>query len=92
MKKRREEKANATIPVEAENKTKVLTVDVNGQPYRVTVAYGAVDPATLTAASGAVPAQTAPAPVGEGKDVLSPLEGKILLGKECSGNPRRKVG
>ena len=53
VKKRREEKANATTPVEAENKTKVLTVDVNGQPYRVTVAYGAVDPATLTAASGA---------------------------------------
>eukprot|EP00975_Prorocentrum_lima_P018899 3981696-Prorocentrum_lima.AAC.1 len=41
VKKRREEKANATTPVEAENKTKVLTVDVNGQPYRVTVAYGA---------------------------------------------------
>lgn len=67
VKKRREEKANATTPVEAENKTKVLTVDVNGQPYRVTVAYGAVDPATLTAASGAVPAQAAPAPVGKGK-------------------------
>ena len=91
VKKRREEKANATIPVEAENKTKVLTVDVNGQPYRVTVAYGAVDPAMLTAASGAVPAQTAPAPVGEGKDVLSPLEGKFFLVKNAQETPK-KVG
>lgn len=91
VKRRREEKANATTPVEAENKTKVLTVDVNGQPYRVTVAYGAVDPATLTAASGAVPAQTAPAPVGEGKDVLSPLEGKFFLVKNAQETPK-KVG
>ena len=91
VKKRREEKANATTPVEAENKTKVLTVDVNGQPYRVTVAYGAVDPATLTAASGAVPAQAAPAPVGEGKDVLSPLEGKFFLVKNAQETPK-KVG
>ena len=91
VKKRREEKANATTPVEAEKKTKVLTVDVNGQPYRVTVAYGAVDPATLTAASGAVPAQAAPAPVGEGKDVLSPLEGKFFLVKNAQETPK-KVG
>ena len=91
VKKRREEKANATTPVEAENKTKVLTVDVNGQPYRVTVAYGAVDPATLTAPSGAVPAQAAPAPVGEGKDVLSPLEGKFFLVKNAQETPK-KVG
>ena len=75
VKKRREEKANATAPVEAENKTKVLTVDVNGQPYRVTVAYGAVDPATLNAAAGGTPAAQTVAPVGEGKDILSPLEG-----------------
>ena len=80
-----------TTPVEAENKTKVLTVDVNGQPYRVTVAYGAVDPATLTAPSGAVPAQAAPAPVGEGKDVLSPLEGKFFLVKNAQETPK-KVG
>ena len=55
MKKRREEKSQSAAPVEAENKTKVLTVDVNGQPY-VTVAYGAVDPATLNAAAGGTPA------------------------------------
>ena len=55
------------------------------------MAYGAVDPATLTAASGAVPAQTAPAPVGEGKDVLSPLEGKFFLVKNAQETPK-KVG
>ena len=53
--------------------------------------YGAVDPATLTAASGAVPAQAAPAPVGEGKDVLSPLEGKFFLVKNAQETPK-KVG
>ena len=90
VKKRREEKANATASAEAENKTKVLTVDVNGQPYRVTVAYGAVDPATLTAAAGAAPAQAAaPAPVGEGKDVLSPLEGKFFLVKNSQETPKK---
>ena len=92
VKKRREEKANATAPVEAENKTKVLTVDVNGQPYRVTVAYGAVDPSTLAAAAGSTPAQAAALPpVGEGKDVLSPLEGKFFLVKNAQDAPK-KVG
>ena len=91
VKKRREEKANATAPVEAENKTKVLTVDVNGQPYRVTVAYGAVDPATLNAAAGGTPAAQTVAPVGEGKDILSPLEGKFFLVKNAQETPK-KVG
>ena len=82
VKKRREEKANATAPVEAENKTKVLTVDVNGQPYRVTVAYGAVDPATLNAAAGGTPAAQTVAPVGEGK---------VFLVKNAQETPK-KVG
>ena len=65
-------------------------MDVNGQPYRVTVAYGAVDPATLTAAAGAAPAQAAaPVPVGEGKDVLSPLEGKFFLVKNAQETPKK---
>ena len=45
----------------------------------------------ISAASGAVPAQAAPAPVGEGKDVLSPLEGKFFLVKNASDTPV-KVG
>ena len=91
VKKRRDEKANATAPVEVESKTKVLTVDVNGQPYRVTVAYGDVNPATLSAATGAPVQIATPAPVGEGKDVLSPLEGKFFLAKNAQETPK-KVG
>ena len=89
VKKRREVKEEVHM---ANEPTKVLTVDVNGQPYRVTVAFGDVNPATLNAAQGAAPAAAAaPAAGGEGKDVLSPLEGKFFLVKQA-GDPAVKVG
>ena len=79
----------------ANEPTKVLTVDVNGQPYRVTVAFGDVNPATLAAAQGSAcntaDASQAAAPTGEGKDVLSPLEGKFFLSKSAQETPV-KVG
>ena len=87
VKKRREVKEEVHM---ANEPTKVLTVDVNGQPYRVTVAFGDVNPATLNAAQGDAPA-AAPAAGGEGKDVLSPLEGKFFLVKQA-GDPAVKVG
>jgi pyruvate carboxylase subunit B len=91
VKKRRDEKANAHSSNDADQKPKTLTVDVNGQAYRVTVAYGAVDPATLKGAeAGAAPA-AAPVAAGEGKDVLSPLEGKFFLVKTAQ-EQARKVG
>ena len=53
-------------------KPKTLTVQVDGQAYRVTVAYGDTElPATPAAA------------VGEGREVLSPLEGKFFLVKNA---------
>lgn len=88
VKKRREVKEEVHM---ANEPTKVLTVDVNGQPYRVTVAFGDVNPATLNAAQGATTAAAAPAAGGEGKDVLSPLEGKFFLVKQA-GDPAVKVG
>lgn len=89
VKKRREVKEEVHM---ANEPTKVLTVDVNGQPYRVTVAFGDVNPATLNAAQGAAPAAAAaPAAGGEGKDVLSPLEGKFFLVKQA-GDQAVKVG
>ena len=89
VKKRREVKEEVHM---ANEPTKVLTVEVNGQPYRVTVAFGDVNPATLNAAQGAAPAAAAaPAAGGEGKDVLSPLEGKFFLVKQA-GDPAVKVG
>ena len=70
--KRRAEKDKSP---EADAKPKTLTVQVDGQAYRVTVAYGETE---LPAAPAA-----AAAPAGEGKDVLSPLEGKFFLVKNA---------
>ena len=56
-------------------KPKTLTVQVDGQAYRVTVAYG--DTELPVAPAGAA------APAGEGKEVLSPLEGKFFLVKNA---------
>lgn len=89
VKKRRDDLANASASADsADSKPKVLTVDVNGQAYRVTVAYGAVDPVEL--AGGEAPA-TAAAPTGEGQDIVSPLEGKFFLVKNAQETPK-KVG
>ncbi len=78
VEKRRMEKKAGTAPTEPQT----LTIDVNGTAYRVTVAYGDVKPETT---------QVAAAPVGEGKDILSPLEGKFFLTKTAQETPL-KVG
>ncbi|MDR0700637.1 MAG: oxaloacetate decarboxylase [Tannerella sp.] len=75
----------------------ILNVDVNGQSYRVTVAFG---DSAATALSPALPSQTpvatevtpaAPAATGDGQKLLSPLEGKFFLVKSSSDTPV-KVG
>ena len=53
---------------------------MDGQAYRVTVAYG---DAELPVA----PAGAAAAPAGEGQEVLSPLEGKFFLVKGAQETP-----
>lgn len=89
IKKRRAAKEEVHM---ANDQTKILTVDVNGQPYRVTVAFGDVNPATLHGAqAGASDGQAAAVPAGEGKEVLSPLEGKFFLTKNAQETPL-KVG
>jgi pyruvate carboxylase subunit B len=72
-----------------------LTVDVNGQSYRVTVCFGdTATPSPTTspqeAATPSAPASAAP-PAGEGQALLSPLEGKFFLVKNASDTPV-KVG
>ena len=66
----------------------VLTLTVNGETYKVNVAYGdAPAPAVQTAS-----AAQASAPVsGDAKEILSPLEGKFFLTK-AAGDPAIKVG
>ncbi len=94
IEKRRNEKTAAAVPTApVATAPQLFTVDVNGTPYRVTVAYGdtsATTTAAPTAPVAAAPAAT-PAPTGEGKEVLSPLEGKFFLTKDGSETPL-KVG
>lgn len=66
----------------------MLTVDVNGKPYRVTVAF--CDTALPSQSASADYAKQVTAS-GEGKDVLSPLEGKFYLTKSAQETPV-KVG
>ena len=70
-----------------------MTVNVDGQAYRVTVAFGDTAgepaPAPVPAPQPAAPAPAAPAQGG--KEVLSPLEGKFFLVKNASETPL-KVG
>ncbi len=80
VEKRRKEQQVGGATEDAKPKT--LTVQVDGQAYRVTVAYGDTE---LPAAP------SANAPVGEGKDVVAPLEGKFFLTKNTQETPL-KVG
>ena len=73
-----------------------LSVDVNGELYRVTVAFG--DTANSGSAPVATPAHVPATPVvsgaaasGDGEELLSPLEGKFFLVKSTSDTPV-KVG
>ena len=80
VEKRRAEQ-NSTPADDAKPKT--LTVQVDGQSYRVTVAYGDIDlPASVTEKV---------APSGEGEPVVAPLEGKFFLTKNTQETPI-KVG
>lgn len=92
------EKDHPAAPVSAASALpttpQVLTVDVDGQAYRVTVAFGD----TANAAPAAAPEKAAqpaafatPSPAGAGNEVLSPLEGKFFLVKNASETPL-KVG
>ncbi|MCD8079606.1 MAG: oxaloacetate decarboxylase [Bacteroides sp.] len=76
--KKRAEKEKAP---DEDAKPKTLTVQVDGQAYRVTVAYG--DTELPAAPAGA----TSAAPTGTGKEVLSPLEGKFFLTKNAQETP-----
>ncbi len=64
---------------------KILTVNVNGQAYKVTVAYGEADAATLAPQND----QVQKAITGEGKDIIAPLEGKFFLVKNTQEQPKQ---
>ncbi len=76
-----ERKAKKNAPSAAEL-PKTLTVSLNGQTYQVNIAYGDEAPAPTAAAAGA------PANVGEGEDILAPLEGKFYRVKDGQETPK----
>lgn len=89
--KEKARKAASALPatLELPKTPQVLSVDVNGQAYRVTVSFGDTAP---VAPAPAKPATAAPAPAaqpatGGGKEVLSPLEGKFYRVKNTSETP-----
>ena len=97
--KRKAEKAAAENPAPAvaapvmPTSPQVMTVDVNGQAFRVTVAFGDSPAAAAPqpAAQATSPAAPQSQPAAGGKEVLSPLEGKFFLVKSASDAPL-KVG
>ena len=82
-----ERKAKKNAP-KGDAQPKTITVTVNGQSYKVDIAYGD-KPAAAPAASAAPAAAAAPA--GEGLEVLAPLEGKAYMVSNSSETPK-KVG
>ncbi len=91
----KEKAAKPTTEVALPTTPQTMSVNVNGQNYRVVVAFGekaAAEAQTTTVVTPqAAPAAAPTAASGEGKEVLSPLEGKFFLVKSASDAPV-KVG
>lgn len=80
--KKKAEAQNGDAHHSAEPST--ITVTLNGQSYKVDIAYGE-QPAAQTSAIAAAPAA---APTGEGEDIAAPLEGKFYRVKNAQETPK----
>lgn len=93
--KRRSEKAKPANTQTTSSEVKValpdgpqtMTVDVNGQAYRVTVSFGQNSEQTKQPATNPSTIVENKQANGAGKEVLSPLEGKFFLVKNTSDKP-----
>lgn len=93
LEKRRSEAKGTGMPNDG---TRELTIDVNGQAYKVIVAFGETAASAMAQNSHSsspsnAAVQTTAQGTGEGKEVLSPLEGKFYLTKTAQETPV-KVG
>jgi pyruvate carboxylase subunit B len=79
-------KAEKNAPKGEVDLPKSITVNVNGQNYKVEIAYG-----NETLPENQNPTTATNIPSGEGNDVIAPLEGKFFLVKDNSETPK-KVG
>ena len=78
-----ERKAKEHAPASTADLPKTITVNVGGQNYQVNIAYGDETPAATQQAP------TAAIPVGEGEDILAPLEGKFYRVKDAQEQPKQ---
>ena len=76
-------KAEKNAPAAGANLPESITVNVNGQNYKVDIAYGDNVPSTSAAQDNATQA-----PAGEGADLLAPLEGKFFRVKDTGETPK----
>ena len=86
LQKRREAAAAPAGAGSAPAQPSTVTVTVNGQSYKVDIAYGEqAAPAQTSAAPTAQPA----AATGEGEDIPAPLEGKFYRVKNTEETPKQ---
>lgn len=77
----------AATPVSTEALPSTITVTINGQSYKVDIAYGQQTPVSETQTAATPPPVTAPA--GEGEPILAPLEGKFYRVKNAEEKPKQ---
>jgi pyruvate carboxylase subunit B len=76
-------KAAKNAPAAGAAMPETITVSVNGQNYKVNIAYGDAAPAATSA-----PAAGAPVAAGDGEDIIAPLEGKFYRVKNAQETPK----
>lgn len=76
-------KAAKNAPATGAAMPETITVSVNGQNYKVNIAYGDAAPAATSA-----PAAGAPVAAGDGEDIIAPLEGKFYRVKNAQETPK----
>ena len=76
-------KAAKNAPAAGSAMPETITVSVNGQNYKVNIAYGDAAPAATSA-----PAAGAPVAAGDGEDIIAPLEGKFYRVKNAQETPK----
>lgn len=79
--------AEAPVEAPANFTPSNMIIDVDGEKFKVSVAYGDGAPAASAAETAVPVAAPAPAVNGATKEILAPLEGKFYLTKESSETP-----
>lgn len=85
LQKRRDAANKSAQATAATPQPSTLTITLNGQSYKVDIAYGEATPAT--SASSAANTPTTPT-TAQGEDVLCPLEGKFYRVKNAEETPK----